>query len=71
MSFCSRALAPRGRRPSGAWACVVPMTVNRWRDAELPDPADQGCRTGTNRIGPALVGWDLALPEVINRLEHA
>lgn len=53
----------------GLWA--VSMSVEIWRDNELPDLADRDYRVGINWSGPRLVGWDFTVTEVLNRLDHA
>jgi hypothetical protein len=47
------------------------MTLDHWRNAELPDLADEQLLVGINWSGPRLVGWSFTVPEVINRLTHA
>jgi hypothetical protein len=46
------------------------MTLQKWRDEDLPQLAEEGFRAGVNWTGPRLVGWDFTVPEVLNRLDH-
>ena len=47
------------------------MTLQKWRDEDLPLLAEEGLRAGINWTGTRLVGWDFTVPEVLNRLDHA
>ena len=64
----------RARRAAEVWAQDLQpasLSLETWRDEELPELADEGCRVGINWTGPRLVGWDLTVPEVLERLAHA
>ncbi|WP_406274830.1 DUF2750 domain-containing protein [Actinacidiphila glaucinigra] len=66
--------AARAKRAAELWGGnlrVEPMTLDHWRDAELPVLAQEQLLVGINWSGPRLVGWSFTVPEVINRLIHA
>jgi hypothetical protein len=42
---------------------VASTSLETWRTED--------CRVGINWTGPWLVGWDLTVAEVLNRLAHA
>ena len=49
---------------------VASMTLQKWRDEDLPRLVEEGLRAGINWTGPRLVGWDLTVAEVLNRLDY-
>ncbi|MEV6346435.1 DUF2750 domain-containing protein [Actinoplanes sp. NPDC051851] len=64
----------RSRTAAALWGPgyrPVSMPLDRWRDRALPDLAREDLRIGVNWTGERLTGWDLTVPEVLNRLEHA
>lgn len=64
----------RARRAADIWGNglrPVSMTLETWRNDDLPELADEGYHVGINWTGPRLVGWDFTVAEVLNRLAHA
>jgi hypothetical protein len=47
------------------------MSLEVWRDRNLPDAAREGLVIGINWSGPRLVGWSFTPMEVLNRLAAA
>jgi hypothetical protein len=65
---------PRAQRAADIWGSDLrpaSLPLERWRDDDLPELADEGYHVGINWTGPRLVGWDFTVPEVLNRLAHA
>nr|WP_071808555.1 cyclic-phosphate processing receiver domain-containing protein [Couchioplanes caeruleus] len=46
------------------------MILQKWRDDDLPQLAEEGLQAGINWTGPRLTGWDFTVPEVLNRLDQ-
>ncbi|MDQ1065287.1 hypothetical protein QFZ32_000726 [Streptomyces canus] len=44
------------------------MSLDAWRDRDLPEAAREGYMIGINWSGPRLVGWSFTPMEVLNRL---
>lgn len=66
--------AARTNRAAKLWGGnlrVECLTLDHWRNAELPDLADEQLLVGINWSGPRLVGWSFTVPEVINPLTRA
>ncbi|UQU67559.1 DUF2750 domain-containing protein [Couchioplanes caeruleus] len=64
----------RAQRAVSVWGGdlrVASMTLQTWRDQDLPQLAEEGLRAGLNRTGPNLVGWDFTVAETLNRLDRA
>jgi hypothetical protein len=68
--WSSRARAQRAAHIWGGSLRAVSLSLETWRNEELPMLADQGYRVGINWTGPRLVGWDFTVSEVLNRLTH-
>ncbi|MFD0317819.1 DUF2750 domain-containing protein [Streptomyces flavalbus] len=69
--WSSEARAHRAAQLWGPRFHAVPMPLDHWRSAALPDLAKGDFRVGINWTGQRLTGWDFTVPEVINRLTHA
>jgi hypothetical protein len=69
--WSSRARAGRAADVWGNDLRPVSLPLRTWREVDLPDLADGGYHVGINWTGARLVGWDLTVPEVLNRLAHA
>jgi len=67
----SQARADRAASIWGGDLRAVSVSVETWRDNELPDLTDGDHRVGINWSEPRLVGWDFTVTEVLNRLNHA
>jgi hypothetical protein len=55
-------------RPPADLRSVESMSLDAWRDRDLPDAAREGYMIGINWSGPRLVGWSFTPVEVLNRL---
>ncbi|SDZ41853.1 Protein of unknown function [Micromonospora pattaloongensis] len=69
--WSSRARAQRAADIWGNDLRPVSVSLEAWRNDELPELADEDYRVGINWTGPRLVGWDFTVSEVLNRLAHA
>jgi hypothetical protein len=69
--WSSQARAQRAATAWGGGLWTVAVSVDAWRDKELPGLANGDYRVGINWSGPRLVGWDFTVPEVLNRLAQA
>lgn len=69
--WSSQARAQRAASIWGGGLWTVSVSVEGWRDNELPGLADGDYLVGINWSGPRLVGWDFTVAEVLNRLAHA
>ncbi|MFJ4758610.1 DUF2750 domain-containing protein [Streptomyces sp. NPDC088763] len=64
----------RAQRAAQLWGPAfraVPMPLDHWRGAALPDLAEDDLRVGINWSGPRLTGWDFTVADVVDRLAHA
>ncbi|MFD5633339.1 DUF2750 domain-containing protein [Streptomyces sp. NPDC127077] len=69
--WSTSARAQRAAKIWGNGLRVESLSLDIWRDRELPDCARDGLKIGINWSGPRLVGWDLTPQEVLNRLAVA
>ncbi|MEV0828001.1 DUF2750 domain-containing protein [Nonomuraea rubra] len=63
--------AARAQRAAKIWGHglrVESMSLDAWRDRDLPDAARGGYMIGINWSGPRLVGWSFTPGDVLNRL---
>ncbi|WP_436983036.1 DUF2750 domain-containing protein [Streptomyces sp. enrichment culture] len=61
----------RAQRAATIWGHglrVASMSLDAWRDRDLPEAAREGYMIGINWSGPRLVGWSFTPMEVLNRL---
>ena len=66
--------AARAQRAAKIWGHglhVEFMSLDAWRDRDLPDAGRGGYMIGINWSGPRLVGWSFTPGEVLNRLAAA
>jgi Protein of unknown function (DUF2750) len=68
--WSSKARARRAIEVWGGDLRVASMTLQKWRDEDLPRLAEEGLRAGINWTGPRLTGWDFTVPEALNRLDQ-
>ena len=69
--WSSRTRAQRAADIWGADLRPISVSLETWKDEDLPELAGEGYRVGINWTGPRLVGWDFTVAEVLNRLAHA
>ncbi|WP_436535709.1 DUF2750 domain-containing protein [Actinoplanes sp. HUAS TT8] len=69
--WSSKARAQRAVEVWGGDLRVASMTLQKWRDEDLPQLAEEGLRAGINWTGPRLTGWDFTVAETLNRLDQA
>jgi Protein of unknown function (DUF2750). len=69
--WSTSARAQRAAKIWGHGLRVESMSLDTWRDRELPAYARDGLKIGINWSGPCLVGWDFTHLEVLNRLTAA
>jgi hypothetical protein len=69
--WSSQARAQRAAEIWGAGLRTASLSIETWRDEELPRLADEDYQVGVNWTGSRLVGWDFTVAEVLNRLAHA
>ncbi|MFB8757033.1 DUF2750 domain-containing protein [Streptomyces nigra] len=69
--WSSEARAQRAAELWGPAFRAVPMPLDHWRSAALPDLAEDDLRVGINWSGPRLTGWDFTVADVVNRLAYA
>ncbi|MEU4626918.1 DUF2750 domain-containing protein [Actinoplanes sp. NPDC023801] len=69
--WSSRARAQRAADVWGSDLRPVSVSLEAWRDVDLPDLVDEGYQVGINWTGSRLTGWDFTVAEVLNRLAHA
>nr|WSW67707.1 DUF2750 domain-containing protein [Streptomyces sp. NBC_00995] len=66
--WSSRTRAQRAAQLWGPPFRAVPLPLEHWRSAALPDLDGDGMRVGINWSGRRLTWWDLTVDEVTNRL---
>ncbi|WP_199514655.1 DUF2750 domain-containing protein [Nucisporomicrobium flavum] len=69
--WSSEVRAQRAVRVWGGDLRVASMTLQTWREQDIPQLAEEGLRVGLNWTGPNLVGWDFTVAETLNRLDCA
>ncbi|WP_204299686.1 DUF2750 domain-containing protein [Actinoplanes campanulatus] len=69
--WSSKARAQRAIKVWGGDLRVASMTLEKWRDEDLPQLAEEDLRVGINWTGPRLTGWDITVSEALNRLDQA
>ena len=69
--WSTSARAQRAAKIWGHGLRVESMSLEVWRDRDLPDAAREGLMIGINWSGPRLVGWSFTPMEVLNRLAAA
>ncbi|MFF2205570.1 DUF2750 domain-containing protein [Streptomyces sp. NPDC058145] len=69
LPYCST--SARAQRAAEIWGHGLPvetMSLDAWRDRDLPDAAREGYMIGIDWSGLRLVGWSFTPMEVLNRL---
>ncbi|MEU0206624.1 DUF2750 domain-containing protein [Streptomyces canus] len=66
--WSTSARAQRAAKIWGHGLRVESMSLDAWRDRDLPEAAREGYMIGINWSGPRLVGWSFTPMEVLNRL---